>query len=272
MGGRRTASPQGTSQAPRRQAARRRPSRAHGHPVRAQDGHPLGDAPPREGLRFGHDLLAASEGVAPSRGVGAPARGVARPPGRADRIDWSRASLDSAAVPTPGGRKDWSQPDGSRQTGLETPSCGRPKRRPARGIARGDQRPRLEGLRGSRRRHSSYPPTSRPPEEAAREATRRQRLRLPPLSKGAPEARDKGAHRPARRRHERAAGTSPVGGRADTVMAQSLPTTEGALRAAGRHPPGVYRAGLRADLLEPRSAVLLGVLRLEGAGGLCPSA
>ena len=39
--------------------------------------------------------------------------------GQADRIDWSRASLDSAAVPAPGGRKDRPQPDGQRKTGLE---------------------------------------------------------------------------------------------------------------------------------------------------------
>jgi transposase len=46
--------------------------------------------------------------------------------GNADRIDWSRASLDSASVAAPGGRKDRSQPDGPRQTGLEAPSCGGP--------------------------------------------------------------------------------------------------------------------------------------------------
>lgn len=37
--------------------------------------------------------------------------------GQADRIDWERASLDSAAVPVPGGRKDGPQPDGSRGRG-----------------------------------------------------------------------------------------------------------------------------------------------------------
>jgi transposase len=45
--------------------------------------------------------------------------------GKADRIDWSRASLDSASVAAPGGRKDRSQPDGPWQTGLKAPSCGR---------------------------------------------------------------------------------------------------------------------------------------------------
>jgi hypothetical protein len=33
--------------------------------------------------------------------VGAPTPGAAGPPGQADEIDWSRASLDSAAVPAP---------------------------------------------------------------------------------------------------------------------------------------------------------------------------
>ncbi len=34
--------------------------------------------------------------------------------GKADQIDWSRASLDSANVPAPGGRKDRVESDGSR--------------------------------------------------------------------------------------------------------------------------------------------------------------
>jgi transposase len=32
--------------------------------------------------------------------------------GKADQIDWSRASLDSASVPAPGGRKDRAESDG----------------------------------------------------------------------------------------------------------------------------------------------------------------
>ncbi len=46
--------------------------------------------------------------------------------GEADRIDWSGACLDSASVPAKGGRKDRQEPDGSRQVGLEAPSCFRP--------------------------------------------------------------------------------------------------------------------------------------------------
>jgi transposase len=52
--------------------------------------------------------------------------------GKANHIDWSRASLDSASVPAPGGRKDRAESDGSRQTGFETPSCGRQRRRSTR--------------------------------------------------------------------------------------------------------------------------------------------
>ncbi len=40
--------------------------------------------------------------------------------GSADRIDWSRASLDSASLPAPGGRENRPQPDGSKQIRLQT--------------------------------------------------------------------------------------------------------------------------------------------------------
>jgi transposase len=59
----------------------------------------------------------------------------------ADRIDWSRASLDSASVPAPGGRKDRTESDGSWQTGFEAPSRGRRGGSPARGEAHRSQRP-----------------------------------------------------------------------------------------------------------------------------------
>src|SRR5215207_1536370 len=63
--------------------------------------------------------------------------------GKADRIDWERASLDSASVPAKRGREGRQEPDGSRQTGLETPPCFGPRRRAARGSAHGRKRPRL---------------------------------------------------------------------------------------------------------------------------------
>ncbi len=57
--------------------------------------------------------------------------------GEADRVDWSRASLDSASVAAPGGREDGPEPDRSRQIGLEAPPFGRPERCPFSGEALG---------------------------------------------------------------------------------------------------------------------------------------
>src|SRR5688500_11049464 len=63
--------------------------------------------------------------------------------GDAGRIDWSRASLDSASIPAKGGRPCQSQPDGSRQTGHEAPCYGRSRRDPARQPPERRQPPRL---------------------------------------------------------------------------------------------------------------------------------
>ena len=47
-------------------------------------------------------------------------------PGQADRIDWSRASVDSASVPAKGGRDDRAEPDGSRHDPCGVPGTKRP--------------------------------------------------------------------------------------------------------------------------------------------------
>jgi len=56
---------------------------------------------------------------------------------QADRIDWDRAALDSAAAPAPGGGQETGKaPNGSRpadKTGHEAPSCGRRPQHPSRG-------------------------------------------------------------------------------------------------------------------------------------------
>ncbi len=77
--------------------------------------------------------------------------------GQADLIDWSRASLDPAAVPAPGGRKDPPQPDGQRKTRLEPSPRGRRSGHPACRNAHGGQRPRLEDAREPGRRDLSNP-------------------------------------------------------------------------------------------------------------------
>ena len=180
---------------------------------------------------------------------------------QADRIDWSRASLDSAGVPAPGGPKDRPQPDGSRQIGLQAPPCGRPKRYPAHGKALGGQRPRFEDARRGGGRGAAEPRATGPPAKAAQapeEASRRQRLRLPALPRSLEEEGHHPAPRTARNRVQRKAGAAPVGGGEDFVLAEPVPAAEGALRAAGRRPPGVLRVGVRTDLLELRPARLLG--------------
>ena len=80
MGNNRAAAARVAAQAQGRQAPHRQPGGAHRHPVRAQEQHPLGDAPSGDGTRLRHDLLAAPQGVTRSGRVGASPRGIARPP------------------------------------------------------------------------------------------------------------------------------------------------------------------------------------------------
>ena len=58
----------------------------------------------------------------------------------AEKLDWSRASLDSASLPANKGRSDRAKSNGSRQTGHEAPCCGRREGSPPRGEALGGQR------------------------------------------------------------------------------------------------------------------------------------
>ncbi|CAA9444841.1 MAG: Mobile element protein, partial [uncultured Rubrobacteraceae bacterium] len=137
----------GAAQAQGWQTTYRRPSRAHGHHLRTQDRHPVGDAASRDGLRLRTDLLAAPQRMARSRGVGAAAQDAARPSGagRPDRLVQGLARLSGHTRSR--GAKDRTQPDGSRQKGLQAPPYGRPKRYPTHGKALGGRRSRLEDAR-----------------------------------------------------------------------------------------------------------------------------
>lgn len=74
--------------AQRRPAPGRQPRSTDGHLVRAQDGHRLGGLAERDGLRFGHDVLAAIGGLAESRCMGqvAPHPVGGTPEGGPDRL------------------------------------------------------------------------------------------------------------------------------------------------------------------------------------------
>ncbi len=109
MGGSRTALAEAVTQTKGRTPSHRRPSGAHGHPVRAQKRHTLGDAAPRDGVRLRHDLLlAAPEGVARSGRIWDRPQDDARPSrrGRRDRL--------GACVPRLGERAG---PRGAKKTG-----------------------------------------------------------------------------------------------------------------------------------------------------------
>jgi transposase len=56
------------------------------------------------------------------------------------RLDWSRASVDSASVPAPGGRSDGPESDGPGQGWDETPCPGGWAGHPTRGDALGGER------------------------------------------------------------------------------------------------------------------------------------
>ncbi len=60
--------------------------------------------------------------------------------GRANAVDWSRCSLDSASVPAKGGRAHWPEPDRSRQAGQQAPRPRGRARHPPRPGADGSER------------------------------------------------------------------------------------------------------------------------------------
>jgi transposase len=67
--------------------------------------------------------------------------------GRANLIDWSRASLDSASIPAKRGREDRSQPPGSRSPRFEASPCHRREWCAADGSTHQRKPTRLEGSR-----------------------------------------------------------------------------------------------------------------------------
>ena len=113
---------------------------------------------------------------------------------QADRIDWDRA----AAVPAPGeGPRNGQEPNGSRQTGHEAPSCGRRPRHLARGPGERRERARFEDDARHRRRHRAHPrQDARQAPSPTAQAPCRQGLRLPSPPSGPAQAPHHPPHRP----------------------------------------------------------------------------
>src|SRR5215208_3478292 len=181
--------------------------------------------------------------------------------GKAEEIDWERASLDSASVPAPGGGN---RPARIRQIReRRAPSalrCGRPRRPPPLDDPHFCKRPRLQGPRGDCRRHLTDPQASpwsaeETPQEAAadkgydfprcREALRKRGITPRIARRGIDSSEKLGRYRWAVER---------------TLLDQPLPAAESALRASRRHPSGVPGSRMRSHLLALCTAVMLGAL------------
>ena len=96
--------------------------------------------------------------LVPSGGLAQAAPGASRRagPGRSHRLGPGRAGLRHGAGPG-GGPRNGQEPNGSRQTGHEAPSCGRRPRHPARGPGERRERARFEDDARHRRRHRAHP-------------------------------------------------------------------------------------------------------------------
>ena len=98
---------------PRGGRSRVGPAGANGYFVRTQNRHSAGGPAPGDGLRQRNDLLAPVAGLARSRSMGAPTPRCLERLQAANRLDWSRAVVDSASV-----RAVWGGPHRAQSHGL----------------------------------------------------------------------------------------------------------------------------------------------------------
>ncbi len=166
-----------------------------------------------------------------------------------------------------GGIADRSEPDGSRQTGVEAPSCGRPGGHAARRDVVGRQPARQHDAGADPGRRSRRTARARSTASSPRQAARRQRLRPQALSSGMPSPLGHTPHCPARRRKQPEAWAPSLGGGADLRLARPLPPPCRPLRTPRRHPHGLPQTRLRSRLPQPDQTVLLGPLRPPGRYG-----
>jgi transposase len=111
-----------------------------------------------------------------------------------------------------GGPRNGQEPNGSRQTGHEAPSCGRRPRHPARGPGERRERARFEDDARHRRRHRAHPrQDARQAPSLTAQAPCRQGLRLPSPPSGPAQAPHHPPHRPLWCRAQEPPGTLPLG-------------------------------------------------------------
>jgi transposase len=97
--------------------------------------------------------------------------------GEQGRLDWTRASLDSASMRAKRGGPRWRKSGRSWQARVEAPPGLRWERAAADRSGHRRQRPRRDHAGGDGRRHPPGPHTSGPPAHPARQARCRQGLR-----------------------------------------------------------------------------------------------
>ena len=177
-------------------------------------------------------------------------------------VDWTGAAARSTvrAWRPKKGTVDRSEPDGSRQTGLEAPSCGRQKGDAARRDAVGRQPARQHDAQCHAGRRSGRSAWPRPAPTPSTEAPRRQGLRSQALPSGMPRPLRHTPHRSPWHRNEPKARPPPLGRRAHLRMARPAPPLGHPLRASRRHPPRFPQARMRPRLPQPNQQILLGAL------------
>ena len=112
-----------------------------------------------------------------------------------DRIDWSRASIDSASVASPRGPGDRPEPDRPGQARQQASPCRRCAGHPAGSDGHGSEPARLDGVRGHARCAGSQTRLAWQTEEAPGQVACGQGLRLRALQALSEATRHPGAHR-----------------------------------------------------------------------------
>src|SRR5262245_31722779 len=185
----------------------------------------------------------------------------------ADRIDWSRAVIDSSQIRAVGGRADRSKPCRPRQERLQAPYGHVRTGDAARALAERRQPQRRRPAAAAARCDPACARQAWPAAAATAAAVRRRRLPLPPPPPRTARTRHRRRDPPTETAARVRARQPPLGGRADDLLAAPIPPAARALRTPRRHPPSVPTDRRLPDLPQaPRSrrVILLGALRGSG--------